>query len=298
MRIPTYCGRGESSGRATVNIPAANRESRYPTLALTPDEAAFLGGKATLSTHENGKPKRRLWRNLLAEGLEASSPFLSVSAFLAILLNLRSSILDEDTVPLRWLVVGFLALAAIAFAAPVFWGLREETVEMGPDVLRVRTGNNMREFPWGSVRQLRATLIWSYFSRRLVVTRPAVIVKAGSGEYVMKWWRFTSEEQKQFFNYAASRVLPAGTPVIDDLHWLAPDKALSPVVRSEWARQYRLTVKAGLVLMVIGLVLMPGFWIDAALVGAIGAALMFIGLFAAFVAWAALTEERRKNKTS
>jgi hypothetical protein len=265
-------------------------------MGLAPEEAAMLGGSAVLSTHKDGKPGRRLYINIFFQGLSASAPFFTAAAFMATLLRLRSAILNDSQAP--WSLVPYVLLAAgaVAFAAPVLWGLRPETVEMSPALLRITTPGGTREIPWSSVRKLRATTIVSYVSRRIITSRPAIVVTADAGIYTMKYWRFSSEDMKQFFNYAASKVLPAGTPVIDDLHWLTPDKASHPGVSSQWVREYNLAVRIGLAMMVVGLFPLVGFWVDAPLVGAIGAAMMFMGMFAAVLGWSALSEEKKKRE--
>jgi hypothetical protein len=265
-------------------------------MGLAPEEAAMLGGSAVLSTHKDGKPGRRLYINTFFQGLSASAPFFTAAAFLAMLLNLRSTILDLSQVPWNLVPYGLLAAGAVAFLAPVFWGLRPETVEMTPAILKIRTANKYREIPWSSVRKLRATTIVSYVSRRLITSRPAIVVTADAGEYIMKYWRFSSEDMKQFFNYAASKVLPAGVPVIDDLHWLAPEKASHPGVSSQWVREYNLAVRIGTALMLIGLLPLVGFWVDVPLAGAVGAAMMFMGMFSAVLGWSALSEEKKKRE--
>jgi hypothetical protein len=255
-----------------------------------------LGGTAVLSTHRDGKPTRRLVFNILAQGLATASPFFAAAAFLALVLNLRSTVLNGAMGPLMLLPLGLLAAGAIAFIAPAFWGLRPETVEMSPDILKIRTGDNFREIPWTAVRELRATTIVSYVSLRLVISRPGIIVATDTDKYIMKWWRFPVEDQKQFFNYAASRVLLADVPVIDDLHWLSVDKAAHPSVSSRWVREYNLAIRAGVALMLVGLVPFIGFFVGVPLAGAVGIAMMFIGLFSAVLGWAALSEERKKRE--
>ena len=265
-------------------------------MGLSPEEASKLGGTAVLSTHHDGKPSRRLVFNILAQGLAISAPFFAAAAFLALVVGLRSTVLNEAMAPLKLLPLGLLAAGAIAFVAPVFWGLRPETVEMGPEMLRIRTASRTWEIPWTAVRKLRATTIVSYVSLRLVISRPAVMVTADAGSYIMNWWRFPAEDQKQFFIYAASRVLPAGVPVIDDLHWLSADKASHPAVSSGWVREYNLAVRAGVALVLVGLVLSIGFFVGVPLVGAIGLAMMFIGVFSAVLGWSALSEEKKKRE--
>ena len=267
-------------------------------MGLAPEEAAMLGGSAVLSTHKDGRPARRLYINLFIQGLSMSAPFLTAAVFLGMLLNLRSAILDESSVPWRFIPFCLLAIGAVAFAASVLWGLRPETVEMTPAILKIREGRRYREIPWSSVRKLRATTIVSYVSRRLITSRPAVVVTADAGGYTMKYWRFPSEDMRQFFNYAASKVLPAGVPVIDDLHWLSPDKASHPGVSSQWVRDYNTAVRVGLALMLIGLFPLVGFWVDVPLAGAVGAAMMFIGMFSAVLGWSALSEEKKKKEQS
>lgn len=265
-------------------------------MGLAPEEAAMLGGSAVLSTHRDGRPGRRLYVNIFFQGLSASAPLFTAAVFLATLLNLRSAILDEWGTVWMFIPYALLAAGAVAFAAPVLWGLRPETVEMTPTSLKITEGDKRREIPWSSVRKLRATTTVSYVSRRLITSRPAVIVKADAAEYVMKYWRFPPEDMKQFFNYAASKVLPAGTPVIDDLHWLAPDKASHPGVSSQWVRDYNTAVRVGLALMLAGLFPLVGFWAGFPLAGAIGAAMMFMGMFSAVLGWAALSEEKKKRE--
>jgi len=265
-------------------------------MGLAPEEAAMPGGSAVLSTHRDGKPGRRLYINIFFQGLSMSAPFFTAALFLGMLLNLRSAILDESSVPWSLFPYALLAAGAIAFTAPVFWGLRPETVEMTRPSLKIKTGNYSREIPWSSVRKLRATTIVSYVSRRLITSRPAIVVTADPGEYIMKYWRFSSEDMKQFFNYAASRVLPAGVPVVDDLHWLTVDKASHPGVSSQWVRDYNMAVRVGLALMLVGLFPLVGFFVDVPLAGAIGAAMMFIGMFSAVLGWAALSEEKKKRE--
>ncbi len=267
-------------------------------MGLAPEEAAMPGGPAVLSTHSDGKPGRRLYINVFFQGLSASAPFLTAAVFLGTLLNLRSAILNESALPWWSIPFGLLALGAAAFAAPVLRGLRPETVEMTPAVLKIREGGRYREIPWSSVRKLRATTIVSYVSRRLITSRPAVVVTADAGGYVMKYWRFPSEQMKRFFNYAASRVLPAGVPVIDDLHWLTPDKASHPGVSSQWARDYNMAVRVGLAMMLVGLFPLVGFLVDVPLAGAVGAAMMFLGMFSAVLGWSALSEEKKKKEQS
>jgi len=267
-------------------------------MGLAPEEAAMLGCSAVLSTHQDGKPGRRLYINLFFQGLSASAPFFTAAVFLTTLLNLRSTILNESAVPWRFIPFGLLAIGAVAFVAPVLWGLRPETVEMTPAILKIRTAGKYREIPWSSVRKLRATTVVSYVSRRLITSRPAIVVTADPGEYVMKYWRFSSEDMRQFFNYAASKVLPAGVPVIDDLHWLRPDLASSPGVSSQWVRDYNMAVRVGLALMLVGLFPLVGFFVDVPLAGGIGAAMMFIGMFSAVLGWAALSEEKKKKEQS
>ena len=270
-------------------------DSEATSTGLSPSEAAFLGGKATLSTHQDGRAKRRLVFNVFAQGLSTSAPFISIAAFLALVLNFRSSAVSEAMGSWSLLPWGLLAAGVIAFFAPVLWGLRPETVEMSPEVLKITRGSAVTEMPWTGIRQLRATLVASYVSRRVVLSRPAVLVRTDSATYTMKWWRFTIDDQKQFFNYAASRLLPSGTPVIDDLHWLPADKASHPAVSSEWVRQYHLVIKVGMWMMLIGLVLSVGFFVGVPLVGAVGSAMLFIGMFAAVLGWSALSEEKKKR---
>ena len=48
--------------------------------------------------------------------------------------------------------------------------------------------------------------------------------------------------------------------------------------------------------MLAGLFPLVGFWVDVPLAGAVGAAMMFLGMFSAVLGWAALTEEKKKRE--
>jgi hypothetical protein len=255
----------------------------------------MLGGTATLSTHKDGKATRRLLFNVYAQGLALSAPFFTVGAFLAMVVRLQAAITSRVPASFNMILLVIFGAGAVAFAAPVLWGLRPETVEMRRDILRVKTGNRITEIPWASVRELRATAEASYVSLRLVINRGAVIVRSDTVSYTMKWWRFPIEDQKRFFIFAATMVLPAGASVVDDLRWLPPDKASNPAVSSKWERQYGLAIKAGEWMAVIGLFFSVGLWVGVPLLGAVGLAMLFIGIFAAVVAWAALDEDRKKR---
>ena len=267
-----------------------------PATELNPDEAAMLGGTATLSTHKDGKPTRRLIFKVYAQGLALSAPFFATGAFLAMVVRLQAAITSRVPGPFNMVLLAIFLAGAAAFAAPVLWGLRPETVEMRRDILRVKTGNRITEIPWSSVKELRATAELSYVSLHLVINRGAVIVCSDTESYTMKWWRFPIEDQKRFFIFAATMVQPFNVSVVDDLRWLPPDKASSPAVSSRWARQYAAAVKVGAALAVIGLVLSAGFWVGVPLLGAVGTAMLFIGIFTAVVAWAALDEDKKKKE--
>ena len=256
----------------------------------------MLGGTATLSTHKDGKPTRRLQFNIFAQGLAISAPFFSAAAFLAMATRLQATIARGSPGSFNLLLLALLLVGAVSFAAPVLWGLRPETVEMGRQSLRVKTGNSTIEIPWSSVRELRATAELSYVSRRLVINRGAVIVRTDEKGYTMKWWRFPIEDQRRFFVFAATMVLPLGASVVDDLRWLPADKASNPAVSSEWERQYGIAIKAGRAIAIVGFVLAVGFLVGLPLLGAIGMAMLFIGIFSAVVGWAALDEDRKKRE--
>lgn len=264
-------------------------------MVLDPGEAAALGGTATLSTHPDGKPSRHLLLNIVAQGLAASAPFFTAAAFLALLFNMRAAITGNAAATVWQALIAMLVIGGVCLVAPVAWGLRRETVEMGRQLLRIGTGNKAIEIPWSAVRELRCTTVVAYMSRRMVVSRPAVIVTGDSGRYTMKWWRFPMEQQKQFFIFAASMVLPYRTPVVDDLHWLGADKASHPAVHSRWEREYRMLVKAGAILMLAGILMSLGFFANLALLGGIGLATIFMGMFTAVLGWAALSEEKKKK---
>jgi len=262
-------------------------------VALNPEEAAALGGTATLSTHKDGRASRHLLFSILAEDIVYAGFFIATGLFLLIM-----PLFNESMRPALQGLGAFLLAGGACLVASAAWSLRPETIEMGREVLTVRTGSSVLDIPWAAVRELRCTQVVAHFSIRHVSVHEAVIVRTDSQKFTMQWWRYPLVERVQFFRFAASRLLPRQTPVVDDLGWLPADKASHPAVSSARGREYQLLVKAGGILALLGLIFFVGFFVGVPLLGAIGVALLFIGFMCAVGGWAGQDEEKKKKLRS
>jgi hypothetical protein len=252
----------------------------------------MLGGTATLSTHKDGKASRHMIARVLSKYFIPGG-LLSGMAVAMIFLGMKW---PEHFMKFVMLAIVFILLGGVCVMLGAL-DLAPETVEMGRDYLRVtRRDRIFLDIPWASVRELRSTTEISHGGRRRYAVEPVVKIASDAGKYTMEWWRYTVDERKQFFLFVASRVMPSGTRIMDELRWLPAQNAFYPSLTSGRASEYSMLVKAGLGMMLAGAACFVGFFVNLPMLGAIGAMLLFIGFLCAVGGSAGKEEERKRDR--
>ena len=256
-----------------------------------------------LSTHKDGKMKKRnLFHNIFS--YIGVSIVLFVAAFLFYFqfsdLNLLKDLEFLGYLHYLFIILGimlvFLALIAIR---------KEIAIKIDDYGVFFKHGNKDFSAGWSDVievkswRTIHPTSGYKTIGFRSI---EQIIIKTQNWKAGLKLGDFTKGELKSLFADIVLRIKNYDIKIIDELEWLPDSETYKKAVeggKDFRIRQYKILVKIGLVMMLIGLVILPiayfltgsnSIWLG------ISIALIFLGGMILMAGGLSISEEKKKMK--
>lgn len=262
----------------------------------------ILNSEFILSTHVNGRQRNRnLFHNII-------SYFPFVIIFIVFGLILYFDVFTRDLPIDLWLFEYiphlFIFLAIILIVLGIRAIIKEIAIKVDHYGITIKNGNKIKTASWSDIKEIKSWMtLTTGAGPSTVRVRPILqlYIITNQWKYKLKMGDFTKEELKNLFMELCKRAKNYDVNIIDELGWLPNQLEYKKVIDAGInfrMKQFKLLVKIGIILLILGLLLLPFVYFEIlnSILPVITVVFLFLGFMVLMAGKLSISEEKKKMK--